>query len=887
VRSYRQLLCGAVWLMVACVVHAAPNLQIAPLGYRVEQITPIIGQPRTFDLTARAAIVNSGDPASSVTARLSSSVVAVQVLDGVVSFGTVPRTPLLRPQQSVDTFRLRFTVPELRDLQDVAAFARSLVQGLTWQISCANCTANRPPVADAGAPQSIRVSDRVVLDGSRSSDPDGDALSYRWTLLARPAGSAATLAESQTVMPSFVADKPGAFVAQLVVTDGRIDSAPSSVSITTENSQPIARAGPPISGRVGSRVQLDGSASTDVDGDPLTYEWLLAQRPQGSAAVILNADPASPFADFVLDRAGEYVASLIVRDRESQSAPVTTVVSTVNSQPVADAGPDRSAPVGRAVEIDASASTDVDGDALTYRWSLSTPVGSQSTLTTSAGPATSFAPDRPGTYVVQLIANDAAVDSEPDTVVVSTENSAPVADAGDDLNVAAGDEAVLDGTRSFDVDGDPLSFAWSIVSQPPGEATVIAGADQPSAGFVPQTPGTYVAQLAVNDGRVTGAPDTAVVQANERPQQPPTLPVAPRAELIDVIDSALSVSRIVGAAGAVASNSFVVITAFDSGESVSVRADAAGAFTADITTSRFDAVYVRVVDSAGRSSTSILIAAGQQPTLVIDGPLGALPPGPARVWGRASVPRGSGITVNGAIAGLNGGTDAVFFFQGIAEIDPGENDVEVTAHLPDGRTLVRHVVVHGTAEPAAHLTATPRIGTAPAPVQFEVVSQAGLSYDAVDYDFDGDGVVDWNATAEEVVYQEFPTSGSYLVKAHLMRAGAVVRSLEALVLIHSPQESEAAALATMDRWLGALADGQLDIAAARMTTEGAHRYGALFATLGSRLDAITAEFSEPVATQIGDRFVELAVVRAVEGVQRAFLGYVVLCADGIWRVESI
>jgi len=61
----------------------------------------------------------------------------------------------------------------------------------------------------------------------------------------------------------------------------------------------------------------------------------------------------------------------------------------------------------------------------------------------------------------------------------------------------------------------------------------------------------------------------------------------------------------------------------------------------------------------------------------------------------------------------------------------------------------------------------------------------------------------------------------------------------------------------------------------------------LFATLGSRLDAITAEFSEPVATQIGDRFVELAVVRAVEGVQRAFLGYVVLCADGIWRVESI
>src|SRR5262245_45752740 len=121
---------------MSCMAHAAPNLQIAPLGYRVEQITPIAGQPRTFDLTARAAIANAGDPAFAVTARLSSSVAAVQVLDGNVSFGNVPRTHPLRPQQSVDTFRLRFNVPELKDLLDIAVFARSLVQGLTWQVSC-------------------------------------------------------------------------------------------------------------------------------------------------------------------------------------------------------------------------------------------------------------------------------------------------------------------------------------------------------------------------------------------------------------------------------------------------------------------------------------------------------------------------------------------------------------------------------------------------------------------------------------------------------------------------------------------------------------------------------------------------------------------------------
>jgi hypothetical protein len=739
-------------------------------------------------------------------------------------------------------------------------------------------------VADAGPAQSVRVSERVVLDGSRSIDPDGDTLTFRWSLVSTPVASATTLIDAQTVNPSFVIDRPGTFVVQLVMNDGRVDSTPAIVSITTENSPPVAKAGAGMSVHVGSHVRLDGSASTDVDGDPLTYEWVLAQRPPGSTATILNADPASPAADFVIDRPGEYVASLIVRDRDSRSAPATTLISTMNSKPVADAGADRSSPVGRAVEIDADASTDVDGDALTYRWSLSPPAGSQSTLTTSTGPATSFAPDRPGTYVVQLIANDGVADSEPDTVVVSTENSAPVADAGEDLTIATGERAVLDGSRSSDVDGDPLGFTWSIVSQPPGEATVIAEADRPVAEFTPQAAGAYVAQLIVNDGHVNGAPDTAVVLATP-PPGPPALPVAPRGELVAVTPGAESVSRVVGAEGAVAANSLVVVTAFDSGDSVTVPASAVGAFEAAVRTSRFDALYVRVLDGAGESSTPVLLSAGQEPMLAIDGPSTGLP-GPARVWGRARLPAGAGITVAGAMAGVTSTSDGVAF-QGVADIRSGANDVEVTAHLPDGRALTRHIVVQGAVAPAAQLEVTPRIGTAPAHVEFEVVTQAGLAYDSVEYDFDGDGVTDWYAAADEVVYQEFVQAGPHVVTATLKLGDATVRSLPQLVLVHSPQESEAAALATMDRWLGALADGQLDVAAARMTTDGAHRYGALLSTLGSRLDAITAEFSEPVATQIGDRFVELVVARVVDGVQRAFLGYVVLCADGVWRVESM
>jgi hypothetical protein len=64
---------GGVLLLLASTVQSAPSLRISPIGYRLEQVTPVAGQSRTFDLTARAGVNNFGDPALSVTAQLSSS----------------------------------------------------------------------------------------------------------------------------------------------------------------------------------------------------------------------------------------------------------------------------------------------------------------------------------------------------------------------------------------------------------------------------------------------------------------------------------------------------------------------------------------------------------------------------------------------------------------------------------------------------------------------------------------------------------------------------------------------------------------------------------------------------------------------------------------------
>ena len=206
----------------------------------------------------------------------------------------------------------------------------------------------------------------------------------------------------------------------------QLDSAPDTVSITTENSRPVANAGLDQTVPVGTTVQLNGSQSSDVDGDVLTFHWVFLSRPADSAATLSN--PALVNPTFVVDRAGTYIVQLIVNDGALDSAPDTVSITTENSRPVANAGPDQTVLVGTTVQLDGSESRDADGDALTYRWSLTAvPAGSTATLSDASAISPSFQVDLPGSYVAQLIVNDSQVDSLPDTVTISTENSKPVA----------------------------------------------------------------------------------------------------------------------------------------------------------------------------------------------------------------------------------------------------------------------------------------------------------------------------------------------------------------------------------------------------------------------------------------------------------------------------
>ena len=185
-------------------------------------------------------------------------------------------------------------------------------------------TGNVAPVADAGPDRSIRVGKTILLDAARSTDFNGDILRFRWSLVHAPAGSRAQFSGTRSATPAFSADRAGDYVLALVASDGRLDSSPSYVRVSTRNSRPRADAGIDRVLIAGMGLRLDGSDSADPDHKTLDYAWSLLHAPAGSAAALHDVKSVGPLLR--TDLPGLYVAQLVVTDGKYPSAPDTVVI---------------------------------------------------------------------------------------------------------------------------------------------------------------------------------------------------------------------------------------------------------------------------------------------------------------------------------------------------------------------------------------------------------------------------------------------------------------------------------------------------------------------------------------------------------------------------------
>ena len=277
------------------------------------------------------------------------------------------------------------------------------------------------PTAVAGADQNSIPKGTITLDASNSSDPETALLSYLWSITAKPVGSSAALSDTTSMTPTFDADKKGSYTFDLNVSDGTLSSS-DQITIDVINTLPVANAGADQNEPAGTLIQLNGSV-TDADAiDTHTFTWRIITAPVGSSSTISDTSIANP--TFTPDGVGTYTLGLVVNDGDDDSVEDTMIITTSNTAPIANAGPNQTIAL-QEVTLDGSGSYDPNSQSITYQWTFSSvPVGSTlTTLTNDTSVSPTFTPDVGGSYVISLIVNDSALSSTPDEVIITIDDT--------------------------------------------------------------------------------------------------------------------------------------------------------------------------------------------------------------------------------------------------------------------------------------------------------------------------------------------------------------------------------------------------------------------------------------------------------------------------------
>ena len=401
---------------------------------------------------------------------------------------------------------------------------------------------NDPPdaVIAGPAPSDVLALRDFVLDGSGSSDPNGDDLGFSWEDLSGLLTIADPAGESTTVTPADVMVNTPATV-RLTVDDGRSadsqDSSEFTLTIIPENDAPVVNVVALPSGVVGEQtpVMLDATGSTDPNQNNLSFEWRQTGGPlvgnlagENTETLSFTTPPLVQDAiiTFELEVTDDHPLDPLMTVEE-----VTVSVRNLNDPPTAVVAPVGPVPEFTSVTLDGSDSNDPNpGTLLRFQWTQTG--GTQVELSgATTAVATFTAPAAPDTLTFELTVSDSRPLMSTAEVTVEVSAGRPVADAGDDFSVAEGAEDVkLDGSQSFDSDGGDLAFQWMQNGEPP---VALAGANTSMPTFDappldPDGPDTVVLsfKLEVTDpDQLTDSDEVEVTVA--RDNDPPMAVVAP------------------------------------------------------------------------------------------------------------------------------------------------------------------------------------------------------------------------------------------------------------------------------------------------------------------------------------------------------------------------
>jgi hypothetical protein len=277
---------------------------------------------------------------------------------------------------------------------------------------------NTPPIADAGPDQTVEQNDpqgaMVTLNGTGSSDPDNDTLTYYWNWT----GGSATGASPTALFPV------GNTTVTLTVTDGQYNATDTvNIIVLADTTAPVVDAGPDVTveqeSHEGTQVVLNGTATNTVS-TRFNFTW-------SENGMLLKAEANVTDTSLIYTfNLGTHMVTLNATDEAGNTGSDTVMVTIVDTiPPVVDAGPDltveQESHAGTQVVLNGTA-TDICSTRFNFTWSENGVVLATMTNATDATLTYTF---NLGTHVVMLNATDMAGNAASDSATVTVIDTTP------------------------------------------------------------------------------------------------------------------------------------------------------------------------------------------------------------------------------------------------------------------------------------------------------------------------------------------------------------------------------------------------------------------------------------------------------------------------------
>ncbi|GAB7095057.1 hypothetical protein JCM30237_22100 [Halolamina litorea] len=331
------------------------------------------------------------------------------------------------------------------------------------------------------------------------------------TVAAQPSVTVTQSADSTTVTPGDTVTLTADFVVSELNAPQLSATTPDGWEIESQS------ADGPVAYNDGTWTWLAG----DEDGVNVSYTV------EYTVSVPDDAEPGQ----YTIGLEGSALSPDDTETTDSASTTVTVEEPDTNSPPTADAGTDQTVNESTSVSLDASGSSDPDGDSLSYSWTQTG--GPDVTLSDASTATPSFtapAVDADDTLTFEVTVSDGeASDSDTVTVAVQNvpdepENVAPTADAGADQTVDESTTVVLSGDASSDADGTIESYAWT---QTGGPDVTLSDASSATPEFTApdvdaETALTFELAVTDDDGATSTDTTTVTVQDTDT-EEPPAL----------------------------------------------------------------------------------------------------------------------------------------------------------------------------------------------------------------------------------------------------------------------------------------------------------------------------------------------------------------------------